>query len=377
MDGPSSGRLRVLWLIKGLGAGGAERLVCLAATTRDERAIEAHVAYLLPWKDALAGELERADVPVTCLEGRHEWDLRWALRLRRLIVRTRPDVIHVHSPYVAGIARLVARSFLPGRRPRIVYTEHLPWSGYVLPTRLLNALTYPLDDAHIAVSEGVRRSVPALLAGRLETVVHGIDLQRMREGAGHRGQARDELGIGGEDVLVGTIGNLRPQKRYPDLLRAARLVIDAEATVRFAVAGVVPPESDVVELHAELGLGDAFRFLGYVEDTASFLAACDLFVLASGFEGLPVSMMEALAVGVPVVATDVPGIRDELREGEEGLLAPVGRPDQLARTILSLVHDPRRREMMSARAREGASRFDITTATRHIERMYRQMTTTR
>jgi glycosyltransferase involved in cell wall biosynthesis len=254
-----------------------------------------------------------------------------------------------------------------------VYTEHLPWGGYVLPTRLLNAITYPLDDAHLAVSEAVRRSVPAFLGRRLETVVHGIDLERLRSAAAARDDARHELGIAPDELLVGTIGNLRPQKRYPDLVRAARLVVDEGLPVRFAVAGVVPPDADVAELRDELALGDAFRFLGYVEDAGRFLAACDLFVLASAFEGLAVSMMEALAMGLPVVATDVPGIRDELRNGEEGVLVPVGRPDRLARAIVALLRDPRRREEMSANALAGSARFDITAAIRRIERIYRDI----
>ncbi len=90
-------------------------------------------------------------------------------------------MVHVHSPYVAGIARLVARSFRPARRPRIVYTEHLPWPGYVLPTRWLNAFTFPLDDAHVAVSDAVRDSVWKPLATHLRTVVHGIPLEHVRQ----------------------------------------------------------------------------------------------------------------------------------------------------------------------------------------------------
>ena len=141
-------RIRVLWLIKGLGAGGAERLVSARSPRQGPRGVRCRVAYLLPWKDALAPDLRADGVPVTCLHGGKEWDLRWAFRLRRLLRSHGIDVVHIHSPYVAGIARHRGSLDPPVGRPRIVYTEHLPWSGYVLPTRWLNALTYPLDDAH-------------------------------------------------------------------------------------------------------------------------------------------------------------------------------------------------------------------------------------
>ena len=132
-------------------------------------------------------------------------------------------------------------------------------------------------------------------------------------GSGRRIETRLGRSSGSEpdEILIGTVGNLREQKRYPDLLEAARAVVDAEASVRFAAAGAGaddPSGAAIIRRHAALGLTDRFRFLGYVEDTGRFLSACDLFVLASGFEGLAVSMMEALALGLPVVATAVPGI---------------------------------------------------------------------
>ena len=156
-----------------------------------------------------------------------------------------------------------------------------------------------------------------------------------------------------DEILIGTVGNLREQKRYPDLLEAAR-----SSSTRRRRSGSPRPAPGRRTIRRRdhrpsrgARAGDRFRFLGYVEDTGRFLSACDLFVLASGFEGLAVSMMEALALGLPVVATAVPGIGGEIRDGEEGLLVPVGRPELLAETILTLVRDPERRARMAAEAR--------------------------
>jgi hypothetical protein len=165
---------RVLWLIKGLGAGGAERLLVSMATVRDTGAFDYQVAYLLPWKDALVDEIAALDVPVRCLGVRDDRDLRWTIALRRLLLEQRIDIVHTHGPYVAGLARLV-RATLPRRaRPAVVSTEHNGWPTFALSTRLLNALTYPLGDAGLAVSEEVRDSVWPSLRGRTRTVVHGV-----------------------------------------------------------------------------------------------------------------------------------------------------------------------------------------------------------
>jgi glycosyltransferase involved in cell wall biosynthesis len=241
--------IRVLMLIKGLGAGGAEKLLCHTMEARDQTDFAYEAAYLLPWKDTLVDDLERAGLPVTCLEGGNEWDLRWAVRLRRRLASDPVDIVHVHSPYVAGIARVVVRSLPRQIRPRFVYTEHLPWSGYVTPTRILNRLTYQLNDVTIHVSEAVRDAVPRRLRQRDRVILHGVPLDRLRRSRARRAEMRERLALGPADIAIGTVANFRPQKRYADLLRAARYVLDAGLQVRFLAAGQGPEEPTIRRLH--------------------------------------------------------------------------------------------------------------------------------
>ena len=365
--------IRVLHLIKGLGPGGAEKLLCLVADARDRSGFAYEAAYLLPWKDALAGDLVRSSVPVSCLEGGKEWDLRWTVRLWRRLASQPVDILHVHSPYVAGFARIVVR-LLPRRaRPRVVYTEHLPWSGYVGPTRWLNRLTFGLNDATILVSDGVREGLPPRSRGRARVIVHGVPLEQIGRLRADRDAMRRELGVGSDEILVGTIANLRRQKRYPDLLRAARRVLDTDLPVRFVAAGQGPCETELRQLHAELGLGDRFRLLGYVPEPGRTLAACDLFVLASGYEGLPVALMEAMAIGLPIVATDIPGVRESVQHGREALLVPVGHPELLAEAVIEVTGDPDRRTSMARASQERSRSFDLRRSTREIEDIYRAL----
>jgi glycosyltransferase involved in cell wall biosynthesis len=363
----------VLSLIKGLGPGGAERLLVAAAARHDRDAFHLETAYLLPWKNALVPELVAQGVECTCLEVRREQDLRWAWRLRALLSEKRFDVVHVHSPYAATIARLVVRSLPGARRPGLVYTTHNNWRSFRPLTRALNGLTLPLDDADVVVSNEAHASVWPRLRNRVEVVEHGVVLDDIAARRECRDDVRAELGLARDDVVVGTVANLRANKDWPNLLDAARRVVDHEPRCRFVGVGQGPLEAEVRDLHARLGLDDRVLLLGHRDDAVRVMAACDVFVLASYYEGLPVAVMEAMALGLPVVATAVGGVPEMITDGVEGLLVPPRDPGALARAIERLARDPSRRAAMGAAARASAARYDIVDAVRRLEVIYRDI----
>jgi glycosyltransferase involved in cell wall biosynthesis len=363
--------IRVLWLTKGLGPGGTERLLVEHAAAREDVQFEYEAAYLLPWKNHLVPELARHGVRAHCFDVRRELDPRWLTRFDHLVHRGRFDVVHVHSPSVAALARPVARARSRARRPALVYTEHNRWQSYRPSTRAANRATYRLDDATVAVSQDVRASVAPRLRDRVEVVYHGVDPARVRGAAAERDAVRRELGVAGHELLAVTVANLRAQKNYPGLLQAARLVRDRGLPVRFVAAGQGPLEAEVRARHAALGFGDDFRLLGYREDATRLVAAADCFVLASDHEGLPVGVMEALVAGVPVVAPAVGGLPEAVTSGEDGLLVAAGDPAALADAIGCFATDGTLRERLARGARLAGERFDSTRAVRRIEEIYR------
>jgi glycosyltransferase involved in cell wall biosynthesis len=366
-------RLRVLLLTKGLGPGGSESLLAAIATARDRKHFEYAAAYVIPEKQAMVPALEAAGVEVICLGASGRGDPRWALRLRHRLVDQPVDVVHAHSPLVAAMARLVVRT-LPRRvRPVTVSTEHNVWPAYAFTTRVLNAVTYPLDRAHFAVSEEVRRSMPDWWRRRTQTLVHGIatgDVHRHQAG---RERMRRELGVAPDECLAVTVANYRRHKDYPTLFAAARAVRARGVPARFAAVGQGPLAREVHEEHARSGLGDGFRLLGYRADALDVLAAADLFVLSSKQEGLPVALMEALALGVPIVATAVGGVPEAVTDGVEGRLVEPGRTDQLADAIAALASDPALRTRYSEAATRRGGDFDATRAVRRYEDCYRTL----
>jgi glycosyltransferase involved in cell wall biosynthesis len=338
------------------------------ARTADQGRFAFHVAHVFDHKDQLVAPLLAEGVTVTSLGARRTLDARWLLALRRHLRQTRPDVIHVHSPLVAAVTRLITRSLRP--RPPIVTTEHNTWPAYGWFTRLANRLTFRLDDVHLAVSEGVRSSMPPAFRDMTEVIVHGVELESIAAQRNERDKVRLELGIGPEQIVICTVANFRWHKGYPDLLAAARAVIDRGCDVVFIAVGQGPLEAEIRARQLELGLGERFRLLGYRPDAIRVLAGSDIFVLASLEEGYPVALMEALAIGLPVVATDAGGIPDAVRTGVEGIVVPRGGPPALAEALVVLAQNAELRRSMATAAQARGREFDISRAVRRTMEIY-------
>jgi glycosyltransferase involved in cell wall biosynthesis len=223
------------------------------------------------------------------------------------------------------------------------------------------------------VSEEARESLPARERERCETLVHGIEVDAVARTRTERGAARAELGIPDDVVAIGTVANYHPKKDWPNLLRAARIVGDLDLPVRFVFVGQGPLQEEVEKLHAELGLGELVHLTGHRPDAIRCMAACDLFVLGSRWEGLPVALMEAFALGLPVVVTAVGGIPQHVSDGVEGLLVPPGDPEALAAAIEKLVRDPDERSLMSRASSARAETFDIRRAQARVEEIYEEV----
>jgi glycosyltransferase involved in cell wall biosynthesis len=197
-----------------------------------------------------------------------------------------------------------------------------------------------------------------------------VAIDAVRASLAERAETRAELDVPPDMVLAGTVANYTEQKDWPNLLRAARRLADDGVPVRFCAVGQGPLEAEVEALHRELALEGIVTLTGFRPDAVRLMAACDVFVLASRFEGLPVALMEALALGLPVVATAVGGVPEAVTDGVEAVLVPPSRPDLLAGAVAGLVADPERRARLAAASRARAAAFDITRAVRRIEAIY-------
>ena len=366
--------MQVLHVIKGLGPGGAERLLLSLAGARGAD-VDFDVAYLLPRKGHLVAELTGAGARVHLLAGRPGLaDLRWPGRLAGLVRRTRPDVVHFHSPAVAAVARPLLRAVSP--RTVLVSSEHNLWPSFDPVTRIANALTLPLSHACLAVSDEVRTSVWSRHRRRVDVVVQGIPFAQLRARRAEREESRARLALAEDDVLVVTVANFREKKDYPMLLAVAAACADAPQ-LRFVSIGQGPLEGKMHELHRQLGLGERFRFLGFHPDPPAVVAGADVFALTSRHEGLPISLLEAMALGVPPVVTAVGGIPEVVTDGVDGVLVPAGDVEAFTDALRRLARDPVLRRALGEAAAERAAAFDIVRTQRQLEAIYRALITER
>jgi glycosyltransferase involved in cell wall biosynthesis len=363
----AAARARVLWLAKGLGRGGAERLIVDAARLVDRERYDVEVAYVLPWKDAFVAELEDAGFVVHCLDGGRGPDPRWILRLRRLVRAGRFDLVHTHMPVPAVAGRVV----LPTRPPVFVHTEHNLWDRYRVPTRVANAVTYPRNAAVIAVSSAVAASIrpprwgPALPP--VEVVLHGPDMRSVRRGPDARRRGRELLGIADDELVVGTVGNFTAKKNHRMLLEA---VSQLSASPRVVLVGIGPLRDELEAYVRELGLADRVQFTGLRDDVYDLLPGFDVFALSSNFEGLPIALLEAMASGIACVATGVGGIPEVVTEGDDGFLVPAGDTSAFAARLEKVLADPQLASTMGERATARAASLDLVGAVRRAEAMY-------
>ena len=375
-SGPPA-RPRILLLIKGLGLGGAERLLVALTECRDRANFDYAVAYVLEEQDALVPAMRAAGVPVYPLGAHSSADLRWLRRLRKLLVNGRFDLVHSHLPYSASFARVVAATISSGRRPVLVYTEHSLWNRAAVLTRALNRLTVSADSGLFVVSPAARDALPRRLRAGAQVVVHGVDLAQSRPLVARRDELRkalvNELGLRDDDVIALSVSNFRAEKGHDVLVDAAGRVARSGVPVRFLLVGWGPLEDEVRAAVRAGGLDRSVTMLGRRDDTLRLMAASDLFVLPSRQEGMPVALMEALSVGLPVVATRIGGVGDIVTDHVEGLLVDVAAPDQLAGAIAALATDRGLRDGLRAGALARAGELDITAAARQIEARYLEL----
>jgi glycosyltransferase involved in cell wall biosynthesis len=372
MGGPA---LHVAYLSAGLKPRGYETTLVAGSVSPGEQSMS-YVADEYGVEVTLIPHLHREISPVR--------DLLATFRLAKMIREQRPQILHTHTAKAGAIGRLAAVLAGKARPPVVVHTFHgHVLRGYFGPLRTaffktLERILARVADVLIAVSPEVRDDLVALKVApkaKFEVIRLGIELdERVAAAEEARRSTRRIMGVPDERFLVGWIGRMTGVKRGPDVLRAFKKLRDQGVDAMLCMVGDGPERDELEELAGELGLMHDTLFAGYQEDVGPFFAAFDAFVLPSANEGTPVTAIESLASGCPVVATRVGGVPDVVEDGVDGILVNVGDLDALAGALSRLAADPElRRQMGEAGRQRVLPRYAVERLIDDVDGLYRRL----
>ncbi len=342
------GPLRVMFLVTSLPVGGAESLLAELVRRMDPCHFLTEICCL---KDrGLLGEQLAEELPVhhNLLAGKY--DLRVWPRLVRLLREQRIDaVVTVGAGDKMFWGRLAAKQVgVP------VVLSALHSTGWPDGVGRLNRLLTPLTDGFIAVADShgehmvVNEGFPA---EKVFVIPNGVDTNRFAP-LPESASLRREIGVGPADPVVTFVAALRPEKNHELFLKVASRVVPQFPESKFLIVGDGPRREPLGQLADQLGVTANIRFLGTRSDVPQLLSMSDVFVLTSHNEANPVSILEAMSVGKPIVATDVGSIRESVRDGETGFLVPAGEATAMTERLVELLQNPLRAKKMGELGRD-------------------------
>jgi glycosyltransferase involved in cell wall biosynthesis len=361
--------------------GGPDKTILLSAERHDRSRIEVVVAYIRDARDRefSIGEKARAKkLSFYEIEERGKLDLRVLRAIKEIVFRHDINIIHAHD-YKSDLFAFLLKWLLP-KRITVVSTAHawvmVGFKGEIyrrLDLTLMRRFDHLIAVSHATKDEMVHAGVPA----ELISVIHnGIDTHAWAPGRA-LGSLRDELKLDHAFPVIGYVGRIMPEKDLETWLRAAALVSEKYPQARFILVGEGKDGTTLGQLKklaAELGIADRTYFPGYRSDLLAVYASFDLFFLSSRREGLPNSILEAMAMGLSVVTTDVAGAKELVVNGNTGFVVPQQDVDGLARAILTLLCDQQLRSVMGDAGRRRVElEFSFSRRMQRIEDLYGQI----
>jgi glycosyltransferase involved in cell wall biosynthesis len=367
-------RLRLLLVTDEMEVGGTQRQIVTIARALDRRVFDVTVLYFRA-RSFLVDELEAAGIAVELIPKKTRVDPAFVAALRRFLAEDRFDVLHCFS-FTAEFWSMLARASIPARvRPALVTSIRGKYEWYSRAHWLLKRLATAQSDAVVANARAGAEYAARRMGWPIERITiiyNGVPLVPPVEAV--RAGTREALGLVPADFALLFAGRLVDHKDLPTLLRAARQLADDGVALTLLIAGDGPLRSAVEHQIATLALGERVTLLGERSDIGPLMAAADALVLPSVREGLSNVILEAMATGLPVVASRAGGNIELIEDGVDGLLFDVGDPARLARNVAQLAADAALRMRLAQAARfKVATKFSVPAMVERLSALYWQV----
>ncbi len=345
-------KTNVLFFLQTLRTGGSERLVMDLCGHLDPDKFNCSVAAFID--GALHREFEEMGVPATVIPIRSAKQdaLRTMRTVSGLIGRNNIHVVNAHhfTPFFY--------SFYGARRHRckLFYTAHTRTEIVAINRfwSFLGGAMIRLSGAAIGISPDIGDAIKdqfGVGGSKVLTLTNAVNHRKFATAVDKEAK-RKEIGLDGDDFVIGCVGNLRKQKNYPNLINAFKMVHARIPAAKLIIVGEGKRGHELKALIDDLGLQDSACLLGARSDVPEIMKVMDMYCLSSFFEGLPLSLLEAMSAGLPVVGTDVPGIQEVVEHGKTGLLVPSDDPGKLSEALLRMIGDEELARDLALRGRE-------------------------
>ena len=364
--GQTDKAVRVLFVVRSLHVGGMEQMVIELATSLREAGYQVRFCTIED-PGQIAGQLLPVSIKLDALNKPPGLRLDYVYRLRTLLDAWRPDIIHSHNEtghFYASLANIGVF-----RNTKLIHTKHGRGDPGDRKSVIRNCLSSRLSDIVVAVSKDVANvcsEVENVPASKVRTIINGVGLDPYLR------LNRD--GIDKGPIVFGHVGRLTEVKNQKLIIDAFGKVHKQLPQTRLVIAGDGPLRSELEQQARSLGIASSITFLGYQSDIASVLSELDIFLLSSVSEGTPLVVIEAMAAGCPVIATDVGGLSEMIEDQQSGMLVPSGDAISLANRMLELASDKERRDRLGKRGREIAqARYSLHRMVREYREIYEAM----
>ncbi len=320
-------------------------------------------------------EFEKYDMPTVSIPAGNKWDFRSIQRVADALEEHKIDILHTHDHRTDFIGYFAAK-----RKPtKTVVTFWQPLRRYwwLWHIELLDDHIIRRFDRILPCAEAVREEILAKsphLRERCITVLNRVDLELYKQTGTARATIRKEFNLPDNAFVCATVGRVMEDKGITYLLDALKIIADRGLDMRQLIVGIGPQMDEMKAKARELGLADRVIFTGHRKDIPQVLQACDLLIQSSLSEGLSIAVVEAMAAGLAVVATDVGGTKEIVSHGQTGLIVQPRQPQQIAEAAIELFNDNIRRNAMAKLGREIAFRdWSVDKWVRDFERVYEDM----
>ncbi|AVR46898.1 glycosyl transferase family 1 [Christiangramia fulva] len=362
-------KIKILHIIKSLGRGGAEMLLPETLSLHNRDHFEFHYIYFLPWKNQMVGEIKAQGGTVTCFLAKNNIELILKQsEVVRYCDKNQIQLIHAHLPWSGFLARLIyKKTGIP-----VVYTEHNIQERYHKATKLLNKFSFNRQSMALGVSEDATRSIRENIKPQIpvQTLLNGVNTSKFKRDLQKGLAIRKKYNIPANAVVIGNIAVFREQKNLTAWIKAFKRI--SESRDAYGILVGAGPQEEQLKSHAnEYGLEGRLVFPGLQTDTISFFSAMDIFMMSSSFEGLPIALLEGMSMECAIVSTAAGGVKEVIRNGQDGLICEVEDWEKLSDLCLSLMNDPEKLKTFQKAARERVVKnFSLKRMVEELEGIY-------